>query len=718
MPFRQHPLYTTRRHRPDLSIRDCLEDDAWGRYPVFAAQMARRKRLERLPPRGLRWHDRVLLILATVLLGLVLLRSGTVEAADEWGLALFDADQSWTSLALESRVTIEVTGLLARARVEQVFINESDGWVEGTYRFPLPDGAAVDRMQMEVNGRIIVGEIQPREEARRVYQQARAAGQVTSLVEQQRPNQFESRIANIGPGETIQVSIGFQFNVDWRDGSFRLRLPMTFTPRWEGGQASAHIDPAPALAFTSTTGSPHRPLSLEVLLRTTLGYTSIESHHHDVDIAPDAEGYRVALLEGMHIPDRDFELVWTPDLSAAPQAELLTWDGGDAVYAQLMLAPPMLEAIDPRAREVVFIIDTSGSMEGASLDQARAALLRGLDQLGRRDAFNLIQFNSETERLFDASVPAEPRHLEIARDYLAGLKADGGTVMAPALQSAFSLPGQSGLLRQVIFITDGSVGNEPELLQQIAEQLAETRLFTVGIGSAPNSWFMRKAAEMGRGSHTRIARLEDVEQRMSALWSRIRHPALSSICIDFGVEAEYYPEVIPDLYAGDPLWVTARMPLQPREILLCGEFDGLPWEHAVQPFTSNGAEDLARLWARRKIESLEDSILFGSEPDEIRAAVTEVALRFGLLTRHTSLVAVDRTPARPPGEHLDNAEVPSLLPAGSNTATAGFPGTATGWVAQALLATLTLLIATGMFLFSGARLPLGLSRAVIETSRE
>ena len=700
----------------DPSIRDTLESDAWRRYPEFAHRRARLRGLPAGPDAGLRWHDRVLLILAIVLFAMILLRTETARADDFWGIELVSSTSQWNSMALETRMSVDVTGLVARVEVQQVFINQGTDWAEGVYRFPLPDGAAVDRMQIEVGNRIIAGEIRERQEARRVYQQARAAGQVASLLEQQRPHQYESRLANIGPGETIRVTIGFLCNVQWRDGSFSLRLPMTFAPRWDNHRASARIDPAPAPQLTVPESGHHRPLRLEFLLRTSLGYNSIESRYHDVDISLVPEGYRVALLDERDLPDRDFELTWTPELGAEPRAELLTWDGGDAVYAQLMLAPPLLEGLEPQAREVVFIIDTSGSMEGAPLNQARAALKNGLEQLEPSDAFNLIQFNSETEQLFDQSVPATDHHRALAREYLEGLQADGGTVMAPALEAALSLPALHGQFRQVVFITDGSVGNEPELLLQIAEQLEGSRLFTVGIGSAPNSWFMRKAAETGRGTHTHIGRLEDVEERMVSLWTRIRNPAVSDVCIDLGVDAEYYPEVIPDLYAGEPLWITARMSLLPREVFLCGQLNGQPWGLNARPRLSEGAEALATLWARKKIEALEDSIVYGADPDAIKSEVTDIALRHELLTRHTSLVAVDRTPARASDVTLGRASIPSLLPAGSTAASAGFPATATGWVAQVLLSALTLLMATGLYLFCGRRLPLSPSPAVDGTS--
>jgi len=695
---------TGRSDRQHGSIRDRLEADAWRHHGQFAAQQAQRRQ-GRPQRRSLKWQDRALLVLSALLLLLLIIRAETIQAQeDNWGLEFQGNNNSMRSVALDTDVQVEVTGLIARISVSQAFRNSGRSWSEAVYRYPLPDGAVVDRMIVEVGNRILEGEIQEKTEARRQYQQAKSSGKVATLVEQQRANQFETRLANIGPDEKIRVSISFLSRVQYREGVFSLRIPMTFTPRWD------HPDPVITSGFYDETadapiimpagGIDDHYLTMNIDLRTGLELTSLESRYHDVNIHPSLNGYNIYLADPDARSDRVFELNWKPDFGSTPESALTTWDDGEAVYAMLMLAPPLAEALAPQPREVVFVVDTSGSMNGTSISQAKAALQQGLGFLDQDDRFNLIHFNSDSHLLFPESVPLYTSYLLEAESFIDSLVANGGTNMAPALDSALNLPPQDGLLRQVIFITDGSVGNEGELLLQIGEDLRDSRLFTVSIGSAPNSWFMRKAAETGRGSHTQIGRLDEVEERMSQLWARIQYPALKDICVDWGMDAEFYPEIVPDLYAGEPLWLFARLPLQPREVSICGDLGGAPWEQNSRVLPGAGSETLATLWAHSKIEALEDSRIFGVDPAYIRGEVTQLALNFGLLTPYTSLVAVDKTPSRPPSEALNNEMIPSLLPAGSTTHSAGFSQTATGWVAQLILSLISLLVATAMVLFS------------------
>jgi len=707
------------RMRPS-SIRDELEERARSRHPRLSKRLLKRLEARNAGEhncdisarRIMRWQDRTLLVLVVVLLALFVIRTESAAAdGQKWGLQLTSDSGTYTELAIDTDIQLDITGLLARVEITQHFTNRGIDWAEGVYRFPLPEGAAVDRMRVKVGKRILEGEIQEKESARRSYQKARNEGRTASLLEQQRRNQFETSLANIGPGEAIEITIGYLQNVSYSDFSYHLRLPLTFTPRWEPSRHNATVQattlqPAPRLIPASSSNN--HTLKLHANLVSAVEFAAIESRYHDVDIRQVENGYRIELLNSGELADRDFELSWTPALQTRPSASLTTFNDGGPVYAQLMLAPPLADFIAPQAREVILVIDTSGSMEGASLAQARAALSHALDSLGPDDYFNLLEFNSSTEQLFDQSVPVTQTALYVAQNFIGSLDANGGTDMAPALETALNMPETPRLMRQVVFITDGAVGNETELLQMVAQDLGNSRMFTVAIGHAPNNWFMRKTAEIGRGSYVHIGKPEEVEEQMSALWGRIQLPALTDICVNWGEAAEFYPEIIPDLYAGEPLWLLARLPSEPTMVGLCGNLDGLDWELNVNGWDAAapgpGGDNLAKLWARKKIEALEDSLMFGADPELTQLEITRLALDYGLLTRHTSLVAVDKTPRRGQDESLVQSDIPGLLPAGSTAQFAAFPSTATGWVAQLLLSLLVLLLATSMLVFSGSRL--------------
>ena len=713
--YRQRKVQSIRAH----SIRDDLEQRAWIQNPGLANRLASRRKHNNNNHEGSarriqRWRDHTLLTLGAVLLALFVIRAETAVADEQaWGLQLKSDSGVYTELAIDTGIQIDITGLAARVEITQQFTNRGNVWAEGVYRFPLPQGAAVDRMTVKVGDRILEGEIQEKETARRIYQKARDAGKTATIVEQQRRNQFETRLANIGPGEAIEITISYLQNVSYSDFSYHLRLPMTFTPRWEPGQQTAFGQAGTGQATPQMVAAGQITgfkLKLHARLVSAVEFAAIESRYHDVDIRQVDNGYSIELLNPFEVTDRDFELSWTPALQSHPSASLTTFNDGESVYAQLMLAPPLADAINPQPREVILVIDTSGSMEGASIVQAKTALSHALNSLGPDDYFNLLQFNSVTEQLFDQSVPVTQASLYMAQNFINRLNANGGTDMAPALKAALAMPEAPQLMRQVIFITDGAVGNETRLLQMVAEHLGESRMFTVAIGHAPNSWFMRKAAEIGRGSYVHIGKPDEVEEQMSALWGRIQLPALTDICVDWGDSAEFYPEIIPDLYAGEPLWLLARLPSEPTLIGLCGNLNDQDWELLVNGWdaaaSGPGGDNLAKLWARKKIEALEDSLMFGADPELTQLEITGLALDYGLLTRHTSLVAVDKTPRRNSNELLEQSDVPGLLPAGSTARLAGFPSTATGWLSQLLLSLFVLLLSTSMLVLSGSHLPM------------
>jgi Ca-activated chloride channel family protein len=333
-----------------------------------------------------------------------------------------------------------------------------------------------------------------------------------------------------------------------------------------------------------------------------------------------------------------------------------------------MLLPPVTASMPAATpRELVFVIDTSGSMGGASIEQARAALHFGIDRLTGIDRFNIIEFNSTARAVYAAPTAFSAATLDQAHRFVDGLRANGGTNIASALGVALAGAPAPGYLRQIVFITDGSVGNEAELFRLITERLGDSRLFTVGIGSAPNSHFMRKAAQFGRGTQLHIARADEVATAMGRLFDRLGQVALREIRVDWPFAVEAYPERIPDLYRGEPVIVAARLGsgiAGTIPVTLTGQSGSFSWSEdiAIVPGASAG---VASIWARRKIESLQDRRLEGVAEASIRPQVVEVALTHRLLSPYTSLVAVDRTPELTRTAALRREALGNLAPAGS-----------------------------------------------------
>jgi Ca-activated chloride channel family protein len=333
-----------------------------------------------------------------------------------------------------------------------------------------------------------------------------------------------------------------------------------------------------------------------------------------------------------------------------------------------MVMPPAKSASKRIPREVVFVIDTSGSMHGHSIDQAREALQLALKRLQPDDRFNVIQFNSDTHALFKRAIPATKENVKRAMNYVAGLYADGGTEMLSALQLALGDKAPEGMLRQVVFLTDGSVGNEEQLFSTIQNRLGASRLFTVGIGSAPNSFFMTRAALFGRGTFTYIGRVGEVKQKMATLFSKLESPVLRDISVDLkhSDKVEIWPKRIPDLYLGEPLLLALRMEQPLSELELSGMLGGQSWSRKIGLKGGANSSGVHLLWARRKIADLMDQRARGGDEGEIRKAVLDLALNHKLVSKYTSLVAVDKTPARPVDKQLQKKQIPTNLPHGWN----------------------------------------------------
>jgi Ca-activated chloride channel family protein len=534
-----------------------------------------------------------------------------------------------------------------------------------------------------VGDRLIEGVIQERMGAKTTYETAKRQGQRASLIEQERPNVFTTSVANIPPGAAIEVEIEYQHAVRYDAGRFGLRFPMVVGPRYIPGApltgtsgtgwASDTDDVPDASRITPPVAHPARvplnPVQLRLELEPGVPLAGIESPSHAIHTRPMSGGRWEVELQQVRVPaDRDFELAWTPVGGAAPTTALLTEAKGDEVFALLMVLPPPAAPVTPDRlpREVVFVLDHSGSMAGASMEQAKAALKLALARLLPSDSFNVVRFNHRTDSLFPAAEPATRPRLAAAERYVDAIRADGGTEMLPALVRALDGGERSERLRQVIFLTDGAVGNEERLFQAIRGRFGDSRLFTIGIGSAPNSHFMREAARLGRGTFTYIGNPSEVQQKMVALFRKLESPVLADVRLelDGAGDAEILPALIPDLYAGEPIVVAVRARTLPAEAIVRGRAGATQWESRVSLRQAAPGAGLPVHWARAKIGALLDQRRAGASDDDVRHAVLGVALRHHLVSAYTSLVAVDVTPVRTGEAGLTTHALPINLPHG------------------------------------------------------
>jgi len=588
-------------------------------------------------------------------------------------------------------VDLTVSGPTVRARVTQVFRNPTSSWMEAVYVYPLPAGGAVDTLKMVVGDRVIVGDIKERQQARVIYEQARANGQTAALTEQQRPNIFTNSVANIGPGETVLVQIEYQEPVGQTGNEFSLRVPMVVGPRYNPtaivqsvdirpdgrGWGASSTDPVPDRdriappVLDPASNAPINPTSITVHLQAGFPLGEVKSHHHAVKIEnPDAATRVIRLADGMVPADRDFELSWTPAAEKAPSVGLFREHVGDADYLLAFVTPPATAPTDqkPMPRDVIFVIDNSGSMGGTSIAQAKASLIYALGRLRPGDRFNVIRFDDTMDVLFPASVAADAEHLGRATAFVSALQANGGTEMVPAMRAALTDDTKDGAdhVRQVVFLTDGAIGNEQQLFEAITAMRGRSRVFMVGIGSAPNTYLMTRAAELGRGAFTHIGSVDEVEERMRGLFAKLENPAVTGLSAKLSDgTADMTPAIIPDLYRGEPLVLAAKLDHLAGSVEIRGRIGDRPWVVTLPLANAAEGKGLSKLWARRKISDAEVArTLRQTSPEDADKTVLALALEHQLVTRLTSLVAVDRTPRRPEGEPLKLSELPINLPAG------------------------------------------------------
>ncbi len=612
------------------------------------------------------------------------------------GCLVTTIDDDYVPMPLEhTEVRGSIVANIAAVDVEQRFRNPYSSKIEAVYVFPLPDDAAVSGFVMTIGDRRIRGIIREREEAARIYANARAAGRTASLLTQERPNIFTQSVANIEPGRAVDVNITYFHTLAYRDGWYEFVFPMVVGPRYNpAGTADGVGAVGHTTADASGTGAEVRylapnersghdiSLTLDIDAGVEIDEIACPSHRVDID-----RGLRrtrntrsrasVSIARGDTIPNKDFVLRYRVAGSEVRSALLAQADtgaqGASGGYFTLMLVPPReMTRLARVPMELVFVLDCSGSMSGGPLDQAKAAVCEALDMMDERDAFQIIRFSESASAMGASSLPATAENVRRGKRYVGSLADGGGTEMIEGVRAALNTRPDPERLRFVVFLTDGFIGNEADILGEVHRLIGNSRVFSFGVGSSPNRFLLDRMAKIGRGSVAYLGLHDDGGEVMRRFFTAARHPALTDISIDWGAMAacEVFPgtgpvavgdvervgrfdvgSVVADLFVGRPVVLSGRfegmVSSLPESVRVRARIGGS--ERVIDVPVSRVSDALAasvmqKIWARQKILAMNEwSILPGWA--HLAQDVRDVALRYGLMSAYTAFVAVDSATA-------------------------------------------------------------------------
>ncbi len=565
-------------------------------------------------------------------------------------------------------VKAEISGFISRVTITQTFQNPFPEKIEAVYTFPLPNDAAVDDMTIQIGERLIKGKIMERQKAQAIYDAAKQQGKVAALLEQQRPNIFTQAVSNITPNAEIKVIISYVETLKYADDTYEFMFPMTigerYIPSSVGEQDAAKISP------TSKT-RPGHTVSLEVKLDAGVSLENLSSNTHLVETQQfSASRFVVKLKDENEIPNRDFVLKYK---TAGVKIEdaVLTHKGEQGGFFTLVLQPPdKVFPADTMPKEIVFVLDTSGSMDGFPIEKAKEAMRLTLENVNPNDTFNLITFAGDTRILFNKPVPANRENLEKAKQWLSGTGSGGGTEMMKAIKAALEPSDSQDHVRVVCFMTDGQVGNEPEIIAEVQKH-PNARIFAFGIGDSVNHFLLDEISREGRGEVEYVGLNDNGSAAARRFYERIRNPLLTDISLEFqGIQAEeVYPKMIPDLFDARPVAVVGRYSAYGNgKVILHGKMQGQVFQREINVDfpKQNGENDvLATLWARRKIADLMrhdyTDLQKNVMTEELQTMMTNLGLEFKILTPFTSFVAVDEQTVTD-GAQPTRVEVPVAAP--------------------------------------------------------
>lgn len=582
-------------------------------------------------------------------------------------------------------VKANIAGNLSRVEVTQVFTNPFDRPLEAIYVFPLPDEAAVDDMEIRIGDRVIKGNIKRREEAQAIYDEARRQGRTAGLLEQERDNIFTQSLANIKPGETIQVTLRYTESLKFEGGRYDFVFPMVVGPRYIPGQITTPEGDTNKVPDASRITPPVlRPgvrsgndISLSLTINAGVPIGQITSPSHQITIDRPAEGgtvQTVHLAKGDTIPNKDFILRYQV-AGEKTQATVLTQADDRGGHFALYLIPavnyPERAII---AKDVVFLMDTSGSQQGAPLAQSKALMRRFLQQLNPDDTFTIVDFANTATRLSEQPLANTPANRQRALGYIEALQANGGTNLMEGIDAVMKFPAARGdRLRTFVLLTDGYIGNDREVIGEVQRRLQSgNRLFSFGVGSSVNRFLLDRLAEVGRGA-VQIVRHDENPDPVADKFSRqVANPVLSQVTVSWqgpGPAPEIYPAAAPDLFAAQPLVIFGRKgDRQPGTLIVRGVAAGnQAYEQRFSiAFNDNQKPAVAQLWGRARIKDLMNQLYTEGQVKSLVDAVTNTALAYRLLSEYTAFVAVSEEVRVNPDGSSERVQVPVELPEGTN----------------------------------------------------
>ena len=638
-----------------------------------------------------------LLLLTTVILWPAQSAVSAASGAGAGSLGIIGKDGSVKSACplRHTEVRGAITGFLARVTVTQIFENTAAQRIEAVYAFPLPDNAAVDDMTIQVGTRTVRGVIRKREEARAIYEKARQTGHVAALLDQERPNIFTQSVANILPNEQITITISYLQTLEYENGAYQFVFPMIVGPRYIPGQPTgkqaggwapdttrvpdaSKITPPITLPGTRTG----HDISIELAIDAGVPLLQLSSSSHEIDVDRiSASSADVKLKNLAEIPNKDFVLKY--DVAGEQIADAVLSQADSQVvsraksaaggYFTLILQPPArLPESDITPKELVFVLDTSGSMMGFPIAKAKELINPALDELYPGDTFNLITFSGDTRILFPEPVYPTAENIRKAREVLNAQHGYGGTEMMTAIRAALAPSDSQDHLRVVCFLTDGYVGNDLEIIAEVQHH-PNARVFAYGIGNAVNRFLIESMARAGRGDSEVVMLNDKADDAAHRLYQRLRSPVLTDVSIDWRnlPVNDVFPKKLPDLFTGNPLVVSGRYTAAADgSIVIHGKRAGEDFTREIPVHLNRSAtadRTLSTFWARRKIDDLMSQdwagLQAGTVKPEVQNQITQLGLNYNLMTQFTSFVAVEERVVTTNGKP-QRVEVPVEMPQG------------------------------------------------------